>query len=200
MDLVAKIQLFLKSNTILDKNRTQHPRFVQKTSLCRIKLINFFSDCCGCFVFFAYFCSRKVKTEYIMALIAVLEFGDNRIKRYAKQYLVADCRIVVDRSYDGFSPDRSTRCERIELNVVAPGKDDLYLLEWFSDQSLRDGRIVIDLASASGNGLDTQEICFESAVCFALSEIYDINESKRRLLKLSIMAENVSIDDVDFIR
>lgn len=42
MDLVAKIQLFLKSNTILDKNRTQHPRFVQKTSLCRVKLINFF--------------------------------------------------------------------------------------------------------------------------------------------------------------
>ena len=135
-----------------------------------------------------------------MALVAVLEFGDNRIKRYSKKYLVADCRFVVDRSYDGFAPDRPTRCERIELNVVAPGKDDLYLVEWFSDQSNRDGRIVIDLSSASANSSDTQEVCFESAVCFALSEIYDINSSRRRLFKLSIMAENVSIDDVDFAR
>lgn len=57
-----------------------------------------------------------------MALTATLEFGDNSIKRYSKQYLVADCRFVVDRPYDSFSPNRTTRFERIELNVVAPEK------------------------------------------------------------------------------
>lgn len=30
-----------------------------------------------------------------MALIAVLEFGDNNIKRYSKQYLVSNCRFCL---------------------------------------------------------------------------------------------------------
>ncbi len=134
-----------------------------------------------------------------MALTAVLEFGDNSIRRYSKSYLVADCRVVIDRPYNEFCPDGSTRCERIELNVVAPGKDDLFMIEWFSDQSVRDGRVVINLSSVGDSGLDTQEIYFEGAVCFALSEFYDINSSRRRLLKLSIIAQNVCIDDVDFL-
>ena len=133
-----------------------------------------------------------------MALTAVLEFGDNSIKRYSKQYLVADCRFVIDRSYDSFSPNRNARFERIELNVVAPGKDDLYLVEWFISQSRYDGRIVIDLSTAGDNNLDTQEVCFESAVCFEFSEFYDINSSKRRLYKMSLIAENVCIDGVEY--
>ena len=135
-----------------------------------------------------------------MALTAVLEFGDNTTKRYSKHYMVADCRFVIDRPYNDYCPEGSTRCDRVELSVVAPGKEDLYLLEWFSDQSCRDGRIVIDLSAPGDNGTDSQEVCFEGAVCFGLSEVYDINSSKRRLFKLSVMADNVSIDDVDFAR
>ena len=131
-----------------------------------------------------------------MALTAVLEFGDNNIRRYSKQFMVADCRFVFDRSYNDFCPEGDTRCDRMELFVVAPGKEDLTLFEWFADQSVLDGRITISLGATSDSSLDSQEIYFEDAVCFALSEIYDIESSKRRLLKLSILARKICIDDV----
>lgn len=133
-----------------------------------------------------------------MALTAVLEFGDNNIRRYSKQFMVADCRFVFDRSYNDFCPEGDTRCERMELFVVAPGKDDLTLFEWFADQSVLDGRVTISLGATSDNSLDSQEIVFEEAVCFALSEMYDIESSMRRLLKLSILASKICIDDVCF--
>ena len=133
-----------------------------------------------------------------MALTAVLEFGDNNIKRYSKRYLVADCRFVMDRSYNDFCPDSETRCERMELFVVAPGKDDLTLFEWFSEQETRDGRVIISLGGSGDNSLDSQEVLFEDAVCFALSELYDIESSRRRLLKLSIAAKGINIDEVRF--
>ena len=131
-----------------------------------------------------------------MALTAVLEFGDNNIKRYSKRFLVADCRFVFDRPYNDFCPEGQTICERIELFVVAPGKDDLTLFEWFAEQNVLEGRVLISLAATSDSSLDSQEIYFEDAVCFALSEIYDIESSKRRLLKLSILAKKICIDDV----
>ena len=133
-----------------------------------------------------------------MALTAVLEFGDNNIRRYSKQFMVADCRFVFDRSYNDFCPEGDTRCDRMELFVVAPGKEDLTLFEWFADQSVLDGRITISLGATNDNSLDSQEIVFEEAVCFALSEMYDIESSMRRLLKLSILANKICIDDVCF--
>ena len=133
-----------------------------------------------------------------MALTAVLEFGDNSIKRYSKQFLVADCRFVFDRPYNDFCPEGHTRCERMELFVVAPGKEDLTLFEWFANQSVLDGRVVISLGASNDSSIDSQEIVFEEAVCFALSEMYDIESSMRRLLKLSILANKICIDDVCF--
>ena len=133
-----------------------------------------------------------------MALTAVLEFGDNNIRRYSKQFMVADCRFVFDRSYNDFCPEGDTRCDRMELFVVAPGKEDLTLFEWFADQSVLDGRITISLGATNDNSLDSQEIVFEEAVCFALCEMYDIDSSMRRLLKLSILASKICIDDVCF--
>lgn len=133
-----------------------------------------------------------------MALTAVLEFGDNSIKRYSKQFLVADCRFVFDRPYNDFCPEGHTRCERMELFVVAPGKEDLTLFDWFANQSVLDGRVIISLGATNDNSLDSQEIYFEEAVCFALSEMYDIESSMRRLLKLSILANKICIDDVCF--
>lgn len=133
-----------------------------------------------------------------MALTAVLEFGDNNIRRYSKQFMVADCRFVFDRSYNDFCPEGDTRCDRMELFVVAPGREDLMLFEWFANQSVLDGRVVISLGAANDSSLDSQEIVFEEAVCFALSEMYDIESSMRRLLKLSILANKICIDDVCF--
>ena len=133
-----------------------------------------------------------------MALTAVLEFGDNSIRRYSKQFLVADCRFVFDRPYNDFCPEGHTRCERMELFVVAPGKEDLTLFEWFTVQDVLDGRVLISLGATDDSSLDSQEIYFEDAVCFALSELYDIDSSRRRLIKLSVMAKNISIDGVSF--
>ena len=106
-----------------------------------------------------------------MALIAVLEFGDNNIKRYSKQYLVSDCRLLFARPFNGFTPESVTRCERVEVTVVAPGKDDHSLLEWFSAQTVQNGRIVISLANETNDkDSDTQVLYFEEAKCFSLSE------------------------------
>jgi hypothetical protein len=134
-----------------------------------------------------------------MALTAVLEFGDNSIKRYSKQYLVSDCRFVFNRPYNGFCPKGCAHCERVEVVVVAPGRNDLNLFQWFSTQSTQSGRIVISLTNES-NGIDSdaQILYFEDAKCFSLSECYDVDTNKRRLLKLAISAEQMDIDGVKF--
>ena len=136
-----------------------------------------------------------------MALTAVLEFGDNNIKRYSKQYLVSDCRFLFQRSNNGFSPEGAARCERVEVVVVAPGKEDLGLIEWFSTQEVMNGRIVISLTNdLRKDESDTQILYFEGAKCFSFSEFYDINSSRRRLLKLAISAEEMVIDGVTLNR
>ena len=134
-----------------------------------------------------------------MALIAVLEFGDNSIRRYTKQYLLSDCRFVFDRPYNAFSPERPAHCERIEVVVIAPGKSDLGLFQWFSNQEIREGRIAISLiGDMMQNQADPQVIYFENAKCLSLSEIYDIDNSSRRLVKLAIVADSIEIEDVEF--
>lgn len=133
-----------------------------------------------------------------MALTAVLEFGDNSIKRYSKQYLVADCQLVFNRPRNAFSPGGAARCERVDLEVIAPGKDDLGLFEWYSTQSVQNGRLVISFIGNGLNDADSQILYFEEAKCFSLSEDYDINSSRRRTLKLSICAEEINIEDVRF--
>ena len=136
-----------------------------------------------------------------MALTALLEFGDNTIKRYSKQYLVSDSRLLFARSFNSFSPEEAARCERVEVTVIAPGKDDLGLMEWFSTQSVQSGRIVFCLTNeATINDDDAQIIYFEDAKCFSLSEFYDINVSRRRLLKLALSAESLEIDGVTLNR
>ncbi len=136
-----------------------------------------------------------------MALTAVLEFGDNNIRRYSKQYLVADCNLVCERSYNEFRPNSMARCERVEVCVVAPGREDLNLFEWYSSQGEQSGRIVISLSTTGRQDVPEEQIIyFEDAKCFSLSEYYDIEVSKRRLLKLSIMAETITVDDINFLR
>lgn len=135
-----------------------------------------------------------------MALSAILEFGDNSIKRYSKQYLVADCRLVFNRPYNAFCPQGAARCERIELAVVAPGKEDLGLFEWYTQQSMQDGRLLLTMSGGLSGSPDTQTLYFENAKCFSLSEFYDINSSARRIIRLAIGAEKVEIDDVTFER
>ena len=48
------------------------------------------------------------------------------------------------------------------------------------------------------NQADPQVIYFEDAKCLSLSEIYDIDNSSRRLVKLAIVADSIEIEDVEF--
>ena len=134
-----------------------------------------------------------------MALIAALEFGDNNIGRYSKSYLVSDCRFVFNRPYNSYRPEGMARCERLELEVIAPGKNDLNLFDWYDKQGVQSGRIVISLAAeAKLDEKDAQVILFENAKCFSLSESYDINSSRRRNLKLALEAETITVDNIIF--
>jgi len=136
-----------------------------------------------------------------MALTTTLEFGDNTIQRYSRSYMVADCRCVYDRPYNEFRPTGAAHCDRVELTVVAPGKDDHNLYDWYDSQAMQSGRISISMSTALGSSADaTQEIYFENAVCFSLSELYDIDSSYRRLIKLCIESEEIKIGDVTFKR
>ena len=67
-----------------------------------------------------------------MALLAALEFGDNNIGRYSKSYLVSDCRFVFNRPYNSYRPEGMARCERLELEVIAP---DVLSSAWPQRQS-----------------------------------------------------------------
>lgn len=60
-----------------------------------------------------------------MALTAIIQFGNNTVKRYFKEYLVTDCHIVHRRNYNKFCPEGNGACERLEVSVVCPGRDDL---------------------------------------------------------------------------
>ena len=134
-----------------------------------------------------------------MALIAALEFGDNNIGRYSKSYLVSDCRFVFKRPFNSYRPEGVARCERLELDVIAPGKNDLNLFDWYDKQGVQSGRIIISLAAeAKLDEKDAQVIFFENAKCFSLSESYDINSSRRRNLRLAIEAETITVDTIVF--
>lgn len=134
-----------------------------------------------------------------MALSAVLEFGDNNIKRYSKSFLVSDCRFVFSKSHNGVRPNGDTHCERIEIVVIPPGKDDLNLYEWFSSQGVQNGRIVISMAANDQHATDESHILYlYDAQCFSLSEHYSIDEQRRRLLKLGIIASQIVVDDAVF--
>ena len=133
-----------------------------------------------------------------MALSAVLEIGDNGIKRYQKQYLLSDFRIVFNRSYNVL-PTGMARCERIEMVIVAPGRKDLEMFAWFLHNDSIDGRIVISLTDeVNDNDAKVQVLYFEGAKFFSLSEKYDIENNRRRLLKLSMVSDSLQLENVKF--
>lgn len=133
-----------------------------------------------------------------MAFSAVLEIGDNDTKRYNKQYLLTDFRLVFSRAYN-IVPEGATSCERLELTMVSADKSDLFLFEWFLRSNAITGRIIISLiGDVNDSTSENQEIYFEDATCFSLTENYDIDSSRRRSLKLALVSDKISIEDLTF--
>jgi len=134
-----------------------------------------------------------------MALTATLEFANKESATYAPPISVVDCSFQFSRPYNEFRPKGEARCSHVELTVVAPGKDDLTLIEWFARQEQKNGRLKLGWPVFSSEAsASEQTLSFESARCFRLVEEYDISAPRRRLLKLSVIAESMNIDEVSF--
>ncbi len=128
-----------------------------------------------------------------------MQFGNNQISLYSKTYDVVECKCHFKRHHNFYLPDANAICDKMELTVVAPGKEDLNLYEWYIDQTSQSGKLTFDLTVASNNGAQvTKEITFEDALCFSIAENYDINKQHRRLLTLEVIADQITVEDVKF--
>ena len=133
-----------------------------------------------------------------MALMARLQFGDNMAGLYAKEFLVRDCHLHFTRHHKHFQPDTDARCETVEVVVVAPGREDLTLYEWYTEKGTQSGRLVFDLQSIAGGDSEIKFLEFEDAYCYSLAEEYHIDAQKRRCIRLSFVAESLTINETEF--
>ena len=132
-----------------------------------------------------------------MSLIAKLQFGDNGFHRYAKEYLVTEYESHVARRHNEARPDSSPKCDYLELTVVAPGREDLNLYEWYVDHSPMNGRILIELSTPSQNqASEWKEVLFENGICFSLGEEYHIDTLSRRSLHLKVAVEQLTVNRI----
>ena len=136
-----------------------------------------------------------------MALSANLKFGNNQIGLYSRTYDVVECKCHFNRHHNFNLPDANAVCDKLELTVVAPGKEDLNLYEWYTDQTRQSGKLTFDLTTTSKNGSQgTKVITFEDALCFSIAENYDIDKQRRRHLTLEIIAAKITVENVEFTR
>ena len=126
-----------------------------------------------------------------MALTAKLQIGNNANGNYTKTYLLTDFHCHLTRRHNGERPDGPARCDTLAFTVVAPGKTDRELEEWFVKRTSKDGRLLAEMSDGS-----TKQILFTQAVCFSLSDEYHIDRQECRILKLCITAPGIVIDTV----
>lgn len=136
-----------------------------------------------------------------MSLLKKFQIGDNHSGRYTKEYLLSDFKCHTHRLHNEYRPDSDKYCDSIDVTIIAPGRDDMQLYDWFIHQSTLSGRLLIQLPpKLNQSEPDIQEIFFEEARCFSFEEEYHINRNQRRMLRLRFVAENVNINDVIFKR
>lgn len=133
-----------------------------------------------------------------MSLSATLQIGDNQLGNYNKEYKVVRSQYKFVRGYNFRQPDTAARNKFIEITVVAPGKEDLSLYDWYIDRTLLSGRIVFDLSGQAIFDERPKIIQFEEAACFSLSESYHIDDESLRLIKIEITAEETIVDSITF--
>ena len=86
----------------------------------------------------------------------------------------------------------------MELVVVAPGKEDLNLYEWYINNDTLSGRVVIDLQTMSEPDSVMKLLEFEDAHCYSIQEEYQIDTQRRRCLRLSFVAERITVNEIEF--
>ena len=136
-----------------------------------------------------------------MSLIKKLQIGDNRLHRYRKEYLLTDFKCRTHRLHDEYRPAADKYCDYVEVTVIAPGREDMQMYQWFISRSTLSGRLLIQLPPKPNQSQsDSQEIFFEEAQCFSFEEEYHINRNQRRMLRLRFVAEEVSINGITYRR
>ena len=140
----------------------------------------------------------NLKSTTIMSLSATLQIGDNQLGNYNKEYKVVHCQFKCARGYNFRMPDTIARNKTIAITVVAPGKEDLSLYDWYIDRTLLSGRIVFDLSGQAMFDERPKIVQFEDASCFSLSESYHIDDETRRLIHIEIAAEKTIVDSILF--
>ena len=135
-----------------------------------------------------------------MNILAHLQFGDNRSAHYHQEYLVVGCRTHLMRRYGTYRPESAPGFDSLEVTLIAPGKEDLSLYEWYFNNTMRNGRLCFDLLDVRTQGDDEVQrvYAFEGAQCYALSERDDLHNRSQRLLTLKLTAKLFTVDQVAF--
>jgi hypothetical protein len=135
-----------------------------------------------------------------MSLLKKLQIGNNEIGKYTKEYLLMDYKCHTCRHCNELRPHADKFCERIDMTIVAPGREDVRLYQWFISQASESGRILIELPPNAQQEAEKKEILFENAIIYSLEEEFHFNKDRVRKLKISIVAEQETIDGVTFNR
>lgn len=132
-----------------------------------------------------------------MALESEIYF-DYGVNNAQKMMKVVDCRLVMDRDYDKHSPKSYMRLTRLDV-TVSPDVDDMYLHKWFADKNSID--LLLKIALLNGKKEEYQSILLKGAACCGLTERIDkVNpkkEKRRRLLTVRILADKVTVNDLE---
>lgn len=135
-----------------------------------------------------------------MSLLKKLQIGNNEIGKYTQEYLLLDYQCHTCRQHNDFRPEADKYCERIDMTIVAPGRENVHLYQWFISQASESGRILIELPPNANKDGEKKDVRFENAIIYSLEEEFHFNKDRVRKLKLSIVAEQVIIDGVTFNR
>ena len=131
-----------------------------------------------------------------MAVESLMLFGSTNSKKAKKAYQVVDCRVVLNREFNQYSPTSATYLESLEV-TVSPAPDDSFLHKWYMEKTLEDvyiGIILLDDLTGVENGY--HNLVLENAVCCSLTEcavkVSKKGDGRRRLLKVGINAPKVA--------
>lgn len=132
-----------------------------------------------------------MSTEPVLAS-ATFSFSDES----NKSYNVSDFKCHVFRRHNEARPDGNPKCESMEISFDVPGMDNLRLYEWYTEELSLSGTITAKLPTS--NTPIEKQISFVKAMCYALSEEYHIDNTLCRTIHLSLVAEEITIDTVEF--
>ena len=136
-----------------------------------------------------------------MSLLKKLQIGNNQTGRYSSEYLLKDYKCHMCRKCNEYRPYAEKYCESITLAVIVPGCTNVSLYDWFIRQHAENGRILIEIPPQGDRDvLDNKEVQFTNATIFSLEEDFHFEQDQRRMLKLSLVADEVKIDGVIFRR